>query len=372
LIPAGQASIPPAFDGTTGWSVQGKGDPQLMYPVVASRAGVVVFRAYGETSYIVARDEKTGKLRWATRPVSVPAPNFTEPSPLLTEKDGKQYAVMEISETKAKLTHLYVYDTAAAGDQVAPVREITLAGGQVHSSPYCEGLVAVKGDHTTDVVDVTTGQTTNYPDRSAALRPPRACGGCEDRDRVIGVTPRGPLVEGSGAFWVPGGWFAGGSYGGGDGTAVTALPTGQVLASSAPGGGSAEAVWALHDGQTGDIQATVTCRQPKVAGDGTIAYSSVSSDNRYLLAGSVAFDLQAHRGICVHPSTSDKQIDLTAVDTTGTAYGISDGTPVSASLQTGRVTPLPNALIPDYVGGNVAVLGTATANGGGIQVYQRR
>lgn len=369
--PAGRASIPPAFDGTKGWAVQGTGDPQFMYPVVAPRAGVVVFRAYGETSYLVARDEKTGTLRWATQPVSTPAPNSTEPSPLLTEKDGKGYAVMGISDTKAKLTYLYVYDTAAAGDQVAPVREITIAGGPVSYSAYVGGLVVLNGDQTTDVVDVTTGQRTTYPDQSAALRPPQACEGCEDHDRVIGVTPRGPLVEGSRAFWVPGGWL-GGDPAGGAGTAVTALPTGQVLAASAaPDPGAAEAVWALHDGRTGDIQATVTCQRPKLA-DGTIRYSAVSSDNRYLLAGSVAFDLQAHQGICIQPSTSYKQIGLTMVDTTGTAYGTADGTHVSVSLHTGQVTPLPDALLPDYVGGNVAILGTTTANGGEIQVYQRR
>lgn len=352
-VPAGQASVPPAFDGTNGWAVQGSGDPQLMYPVVAPRAGVVVFRAYGSTSRLVARDEKSGTLRWATRPIPTPAPNSTEASPLLTAKDGKEYAVLGISESQ--LTHLYVYDTASGGDQVAPAREITVAGGPVTYSAFAGGLVAVGGDRTTSVVDVTTGQTTTYPDQDAALRPPRACGGCEGRDRVVGVTPSGPLVEGSGAFWVPGGWLVGGSAG-------TALPTGQVLAASPSG------VWALHDGRTGDIQASVTCRRPD---DGTIRNSIVSSDNRYLLAGPVAFDLQAHQGICLQPSTSDKKLDLTTVDITGTAYGTAGGTQVSVSLRTGQATPLPDALLPDYVGGNVAVLGKATSSGE-IRVYQRR
>ena len=362
VVPAGRASIPPEFDGTKGWGlVSGSSGPGLMAPVVVPRAGVVVFHVLERTSYLVARDVTTGAPRWTTAPVPFPSGAVTGQSAALVEKGGKEYAFMSIADTKAAQTHLYVYAAASQGDQVTPTREIVFPGARLTYSAYGDGQLVVRQDGATYLVDVTTGQSTTYPDQGAALRPPQPCGGCEDHDQVIGMTPSGPLVQGTGAFWVPGAWLAADAD-----FAVTGLPDGQVLAAS-PTSGSA--LWTLRDPHTGRIQASVTCRAPKVAHGGTLDYSS-SSDGRYVISGGVGFDLQAHQGFCFQQPASSGETDLATVDTTGTAYGTAQGQHVSASLNTGKVSPLPDAVLPDYVGGDVAILGRTTSSGE-IQVYPR-
>ncbi|MGV9300003.1 hypothetical protein [Amycolatopsis sp. NPDC003676] len=369
-VPAGRASVPAEFDGSTGWALQdSSGRAGVMGSVAAPRAGVVVFHALalqGSQSYLVARDEKTGAVRWKTAPIPYPSGAFTQRSALFTEKDGKEYAGLSIADPKTARTRLYVYDAASRGDRVAPAREIAVSGAQRVSSGHGDGLVVGRQDAATTVVDVTTGQSTTYPDQSAGLRPPRPCGECADHARAVGMTASGPLVKGTGAFWVPAAWFAAADAD----LSATVLPTGQVLAaSSAPG--SASAQWTLLDARTGHVQARATCRPPKTDGGGTLDYSA-SSDNRYVVSAGAGFDVVARRGFCFAEPASPGDADLAAVDTSGTAYGTVRGQHASVSLNTGQVTPSPDVQLPDYVGGNVAVLGVTTNSGGRIQVYQRR
>ncbi|WP_406633253.1 hypothetical protein [Amycolatopsis sp. WGS_07] len=369
-VPAGRASVPAEFDGSAGWALQdSSGRAGVMGSVAAPRAGVVVFHALalqGSNSYLVARDEKTGAVRWKTAPIPYPSGAFTRRSALFTEKDGKEYTGLSVADPKTAQTRLYVYDAASRGDRVAPAREIVVSGAQHVSSGHRDGLLVGRQDKATTVVDVTTGQSTTYPDQSAGLRPPRPCGGCADQDRAVGMTASGPLVKGTRAFWVPGAWFAGADAD----LAVTGLPTGQVLAASSAAG-SASAQWTLLDGRTGQVQASATCRPPKTDGDGTLDYSA-SSDGRYVVSAGAGFDLLARRGFCFADPASPGEADLAAVDTSGTAYGTVRGEHASVSLRTGQVSPSPDVQLPDYVGGNVAVLGTTTNSGARIQVYQRR
>ncbi|MFE5586054.1 hypothetical protein [Kitasatospora sp. NPDC056531] len=396
--------VPAAFDNTKGWSVSKPGDGgELAYPAITADSKLVLLRwnaADGASSRIVARDAKSGAVRWSSKPVAVPKPSGqsggsvqTDTRVLVTHKDGKEYAILASTgvdggdgvNNGSPVTRLDVYDVASSGDQVAPLREITVPGLATngYSALLDGGTVLVQQHQAAATTDVTTGEVTTYGAQSPVLKPPASCpmlvGDCGLNAEIVGQTPVGPLVQGFRAFW-SNGWFSGNAVpagaqanvGSGNVTAY-GTPGGQVVAAWPTDGGD-DVLWAVHDGRTGQVLASTACKKN---GSHTVE-PTFSADGRYLIADLAVFDLQAKQGHCFAATAARKQVTVTAVDPDGTAYGQAgagsqDGLPTSVVLASDQAAPLPDGtLVPSLTGAGVAVFGTSTAGGESILVYPHR
>lgn len=400
-----QQPVPAAFDTTKGWSVTPPADSTLLSrPVIAPADNLLLLLSstINDTDTgIVAHDVKTGAIRWSgkptvqLKPVGTPA---TGADVLVTHKNGKEYAVLASTGTSggdavnngSQVTQLAVYDAASSGEQVAPLRVITvpgLAGG--YSALRDGGTVLVRLGRGAAVADVTTGQITTYGAQDATLKPPMPCpldiGDCGENAKVVGQTPVGPLVQGYTAFWSKA-WISNDAAPKNakpqfsDRTVVAVgTPAGHVVARwPQPTDSTTDVVWALHDGQTGHILATVPCAPGAATAQGTDGVS-LSEDGHYLIAGGgiVVFDLQANKGYCFEASSAHKEIDVTAVDTDGTAYGTvggpQNGAPASVTPGSDQAVALPaGTLVPSLIGAGIGVFGTSTAGGETILVYPHR
>ncbi|MER7000401.1 hypothetical protein [Streptomyces sp. NPDC000410] len=385
--------IPKAFDNTKGWTAVEKDDQDnqadLGMPTFAPDAGLLLLRQTTgfddkQTSHIVARDAKTGESRWSGKPM----PTQTPANLYVTHKDGKEYAVLVTSGTEGEdavnkgtqVTRIATYDTAASkGEQAAPVKETTIPGGAADVSVPADGGIAVlSGEDLMAVVDVVSGKVTTHDKKSPALKSPKPCpqffGACDDRPWIIGQAKAGLLVQGEGAFWVAGGWFAedvapaGATPSEGmDMVEPYPSPDGNVVASwPIKDGMTSDEIWAVHDGSTGKVLATVTCKKQS----NTEVTPFRSPDGRYLVADLAVFDLKAKRGHCTDETDDRARIEVKAVDSDGTAYGEAPGTaPVSFSLATGKAAELPEGtMLPDMIGADAAVFSTED----GVLVYPRR
>ncbi|HVV11832.1 hypothetical protein, partial [Amycolatopsis sp.] len=282
-------AVPAAFDNTKGWMVEGSESTEFDYPAFAPQAGLILLLANkSDSAQVEARDAKTGATRWTGSPVPE-----TDARLFVTNENGKEYAVV------VGKTHAYVYDVASAGGSVAAQRDFASPEANDVAAQR-DGRVLVDYAGGTAVLDAASGQVARY------------------EQKVVAASANGPVVQGHGAFSVPGGW-----------SSADAVPagatTGDVKAIGSPDGSSLVAewpspageIWAVHDMRSGQVLASVPCR-----GEDS-ATPAVSVDGRYLIAGPVAFDLQAKKGFCF----GDKGTDLTAVDPDGTVYGANDTEP---------------------------------------------
>ncbi|MCM2388767.1 hypothetical protein [Streptomyces albipurpureus] len=89
--------------------------------------------------------------------------------------------------------------------------------------------------------------------------------------------------------------------------------------------GDRKTLFAVHDLHSGKSLAAVSCSsaeeltlQPGSAQTST----RIAPNGRYLISGQTAFDLSSGTGRCYTSTQTRKGVDLTAVDDTGTAYGL--------------------------------------------------
>ncbi|MEU3744507.1 MULTISPECIES: hypothetical protein [Streptomyces] len=388
--------VPAAFDNTKGWETKDD-EHELSGPVISEEAGLVLLRWHergGKTARVVAKDAKTGQVRWSTKPLVRPEePKSGRPvdSQVLLARGGtKEYAVLAVTGVEggdgvniaSPVTRLAVYDIASSGDAAEPLRQISVPGTATGLTAQRElGVVTVVSDQGVSLVDVASGRVITYDGDHPALKSPKPCrqltGTCDSRRvTVAGQTPAGPLVQGYGAFWA-GGWFSGDVVPadavpehGGRTVEASSLPNGDALASWPDKEGSAETnVYAVHDGKTGKVRASVACANER---DSAVT-PTVSGDGRYVLAGRVVIDLQAGKGHCFEQTSTRKAITVSTVDKDGTAHGETAESPAAIDLSSGKASPLPEGtLLPDVIGADVAVFGTTTAGGESILVYPRR
>ncbi|EHR53845.1 hypothetical protein SacmaDRAFT_5731 [Saccharomonospora marina XMU15] len=399
---APRLSLPDGFDSTRGWRAGG-GSDRLRFgrPVVAPRAGVVLLRATthsGDASHVVAHDAATGAVRWRGGPVPNPESRI-DTLPFVVNPDGREYVVLATTgaeggdgvDKATDTTHLYVYDVASSGDGVAPLREITVPGEAAGYEVNSDGAILVSHRRGATVVDVATGETTDYESGSEQLAAPKECGqlvgSCNDNSRLVGITGSGPLVQGHKAFWVPGGWFsddvtpqAASPDEGGVTVEVVGSADGKSFLAAWPvrdGVSGVERVWAVHDGDTGAVVASVTCEQRTDGfGDPMDAEPVLSANGRYLIFDIVGFDLRSGEGRCFAADEQRNEIQLTSVADDGTAYGhaapsstsADPGTPASVSLETGEADPLgDDTRVPSLIGAGVGVFDED--GGGEVYVY---
>lgn len=382
--------IPPAYDNTKGWTIPARTtDGDLADPVFASDTGLILVLSNpsdNPIASITARDAKSGAIRWSSKPVTLPKQGTVTTSPqiLVTHKNGKEYVVLARTGVQGgdgvnnggAVTQLAVYDASSSGDQIAPLRDITVPkfASDGYSALRDGGTVTVLADQSGGAtVDVTTGQVTSYDSHSTLLKAPGPCNtstnSCSPHAKIVGQTPVGPLLQGGNAFW-SNGWTShavvpngGHASMGAQSLQVYGTPGGNVVAAW-PKDGADQAVWALHDGRTGHVLATVECQER--------AKSMVSEDGRYLIVGLVVFDLQARQGHCFAATTARQAISINAVDPDGTAYGLADsGVATSVTLASDQARALPaGAAAPDLIGAGVALFRAATV--GPILVYPHR
>ncbi|GAA2928758.1 hypothetical protein [Streptomyces enissocaesilis] len=360
--PVTRLAVPAAYTNRRGWEVTGA-SAEYAVAVGAGRVGYLE-RVSAARFRLRAVDAASGRTRWAGeawRPLSDPA-RF--PRLLSVAKDGREFFVTwsygrvgEDALTAADMiVALDVYDAESGARRRV---ELPWAGAPAvnGSGP---GILVSDGGADSAVVDPVTGRVARLAPKD--LRYPKGCADCRTQTQVRAVTEKGVLVSGRRGFWVREGWHSRKAAPAGT-DAASGVPTsvagGRILArwqKKRGGAGAADHdVWAVHDAATGKALAKAECRRPAIE-PGKYPQAAVAPEGRYMVAGSLGFDLETGSGHCFEEADGTKPLSLTAVTDTGIAYGTTaTRTPVEADLTTSEPTALPaNVHVPA-----VEVAGTA-------------
>ncbi|MCF4138157.1 hypothetical protein L1856_17670 [Streptomyces sp. Tue 6430] len=369
---AARAQVPPAFDGGKGWAVMQS--EHLTQPSVAPNSRLVLLlKTYedGKAFGVEAREAATGAVRWASAPWK-PSENPEEFDAgdvklVVTSKDGKDYAVLtaavnEGADVVNHGTHVVnaaVFPASSSGTGVAPARTVKIPGAELVIAHPGDGTVLFKTDSAFAVADVTTGD----------LKAPLAQGSREYQLAAGG----GKMVElWPGQATIPDGANPRDDAMPGSGGQVMAVKGGYVVASWQAKNQAYSAlglpmnyIWALHDERGGQPVFTLACEGLSTGLDGQGGSTVLSDNGRYLVAVTMAFDLQAKKGYCFGATDDRSGVNFTGVGNNGVAYGTSGPaarTPVSVDLATGTAADLGGARLPDYVSGDVALYTSAPQN----------
>ncbi|WP_206309308.1 hypothetical protein [Streptomyces sp. A0642] len=365
--PATQLTVPPAYTTRRGWELVDT-SPDYALSRTTGRLGYLVRTAEGEYR-LRTIDSETGRAGWsgdAWRPPA--AAHF--PKLLTVTADGREYFVTwsygKVGEDAPapadRIVSLDVYTVEDGGRQRVEVPWAT-APTVTATGP---GIVIGDGGTTSAVVDPATGRITRVP--AKALKYPKGCASCKQLTEVRGLTSKGLLVSGAREFWVQGGWFsrnvapAGADPRSGVPTSVS---PGVLLAKWQLAKGSKRAathdLWTVHDTETGKALVSVQCHKPAIA-PGQYPQAVVSPSGGYLVAGNLAFDLEAGKGFCFEDTEGSRTLALASVTDSGTAYGATrvrnaadalagGGFPVEADVSTGSTEMLaPNVRMPGAEG----------------------
>ncbi|GAA1537096.1 hypothetical protein GCM10009730_52940 [Streptomyces albidochromogenes] len=352
--PATRLAVPSAYANDRGWEITGA-SPE--YAVAASAGRVGLLERVSATRFRLRTvDAAGGRTRWtgdAWQPLSDPA-HF--PRLLAVAKDGREFFVTwsygkvgeDALSSADMIVALDVYDVRDGAQ-----RRVELPWADVPSvTGDGPGVLVSDGGADSAVVDPLTGLVTRVAAKD--LRYPKGCGECRTQTQVRAVTEKGLLVSGRREFWVRGGWHSRTRAPGGT-EAASGVPTsvadGRVLAKWRKKRGSEGAadydVWAVHDATTGKVLARAQCRRPAIE-PGTYPRAALSPEGRYVVAGSLGFDLETGSGHCFEEPDGTRPLSLTAVTDTGVAYGTTaTRTPVEADLTARRPAALAaNAHVP--------------------------
>ncbi|GGU18581.1 hypothetical protein [Streptomyces lavendofoliae] len=362
--PVTRLTVPDAYDTSRGWEVTGPSPDFVTVP----GSGLVAYleRVDGSRYRLRTLDARTGRPGWtgpAWRPLGDPA---AVPGLLAPAKDGRGFLVTwsygrtggDPLTTADSLVSLDLYDAADGTRRrvEVPWADVPIVTG---TGP---GVLISDGRARSAVVAPDTGEvSTLAPQR---LGYPKGCADCRRLTAVRGVTPKGLLVSGARGFWVPGGWAGRDRAPAGADPASgvpASLTSGHVLARWRGAKGTARAathdIWAVHESGTGRPLVKAECRRPAIE-PGEYPQAVVSPGGRYLIAGSLAFDLHARTGRCFEEADGSKPLTLTTVSDAGVAYGASaargavdalngGGDPVAVDLATGDPEALaPNVRLP--------------------------
>lgn len=357
--PATRLTAPAAYDTARGWELPDLAGDYALDPVTGlvahlERSGDAGFR-------LRTVDVVSGRPGWAGRPFHPLGEPGAVPHLLTLAEDGRQYFVVWSYGTiggdpltpASSLVSLDVYDAADGTRKRVevpwPDAPIVTATGP--------GVVVSDGKARSAVVAPGTGEVTRVP--PARLGHPKGCAPCRTLTEVRGMTPKGLLVSGARGFWVRGSWSSRDRAPAGADPASgvpTAFTPGHVLARWQHRKGAARAathdIWAVHDVRTGTPLVRVQCHRPAIE-PGEYPRAVTSPGGRYLIAGSLAFDLDARTGRCFENPDGTAPLTLTTATDEGVVYGASGargpadalaggGTPVLIDLAAG----VPRALAP--------------------------
>ncbi|MFI7337176.1 hypothetical protein ACIBUY_04460 [Streptomyces sp. NPDC050085] len=414
--PLAKLNVPAAYDASKGWDDTLNWVPESVSsipvaPVADNRAVAMMYAASGGYTLKV-RDAADGTVRWTSTAWNPPVPvegadgdpDMGEaaeiPDVVSLQQGGRTYVVAYAHGMRGKddlhkgteVVRVAIYPADATGSSVTPQRQIdvpvtTGLGEQLHTSADGGRLLIGWGKQgelpaSAAAVDVATGKVSRYSDANSLLPQCAKEVGCYD-SRVAGATSDSVVVAmDGGGFGVPGRWFSnavrpgavaartgflgaynGDLYGMAGSSLVAGWSTNTTDRSDRP------AVWTVHDVETGKVQAQVTCAADLPGGSSKARdYPVVTSPNgRYVAAGSVAFDVQRKKGICLQGDGNRKTIVLGSIRNDGIAYGAvveddaatSDSDPVVAQvdLNTGQ---------PQVLGTGVEAPYTTDLKGSGL------
>ncbi|MFF0487000.1 hypothetical protein [Streptomyces sp. NPDC004435] len=393
-----RVEVPAAFDGARGWAVESS--EGLRSPVYAPHAKEVLFLKKaedGESTQVVARDLRTGEVRWTGAPVPLPVSGQHgrvdgEVRLLVTSKGDTDYAVVSFVGEKGgdgvskarSTTQLTVFPAGGTGTVEAARTFEFPYKTQTFTAQDSEGIVhnrASTADKDTRPValDVATGTQTTYTERQfAAPKGVRRCterrmigqADCDKRAHLFGVSPQGPLTDAYGnSFWLGGGtWHSGTSepsdaVGTGAFQLVRPHYLGGVIVADWTAGHSGELRrYEVRDPATGKVRVAVRCEGERPDLDTGPPVPTLSG-GRYVHAGPVVLDLRADKGYCFEETEDRKRVTFTSVDAgRGVAYGTvpadsrrDPALPVEVDLAADKVTPLgPDVEPPAWVAEGVA------------------
>lgn len=355
--PATQLTVPAAYTTRRGWELVGT-SPDYALSRTTGRLAYLVRTAEGEYR-LRTIDAETGRAGWsgdAWRPPA--AAHF--PELLTVATDDQEYFVtwsygkvgQDAPAPADRIVSLDVYTVEDGGRQRVDVPWAS-APAVTATGP---GIVIGDGGAASVVVDPATGRITRVPAKE--LKYPAGCASCRQLTEVRGLTSRGLLMSGAREFWVQGGWFSRNVAPKGadrqSGIPTSVVP-GLVLAKWRLAKGAKLAatheLWTVHDTETGKALVSVRCHKPAIA-PGQYPRAVVSPSGGYLVAGNLAFDLEAGKGFCFEDAEGSRTLALASVTDGGTAYGATNvrnaadalaggGFPLETDLSTGTTRTLP-------------------------------
>ncbi|MEU9094310.1 hypothetical protein [Streptomyces sp. NPDC048428] len=371
--PATQLTVPSTYTTRRGWELIGT-SPDYALSRTTGRLAYLVRTAQGEYQ-LRTIDPETGRAGWSGDAWRPPAAAHFPKLLTVTTEDQEYFVtwaygkVGEDAPAPAdRIVSLDVYSVETGDRQrvEVPWRSVPTV---IATGP---GIVIGDGGTSSVVVDPGTGRVTKVP--AKALKYPKDCASCKHLTEVRGLTSKGLLVSGAREFWVQGGWFSRkvAPKGADKRSGVpTSVAPGVVLAKWQLTKGSKLAatheLWTVHDTETGKALVSVQCHKPAIA-PGQYPQAVVSSSGDYLVAGNLAFDLEAGKGFCFEDTEGSKTLVLASVTDGGTAYGATNvrnaadvlaggGFPVEADLSAG---------VTDMLSPNVRVPGAESPEGVGL------
>jgi len=381
--------VPGGYDASSGWqqTLNGLTDNAGSVPAtLTAKPDALAYMLAGSDGYVIqSRALDSGRLRWSSKKWNPPAPmqgaagdpdtgQEAEIPDVETVTDrGREYVIAWAHGMKSKdelhdgqeVVQLSVFPADATDDALVPERSITVPvdvpmSDDLEVRDGGEGVLVTWGEQAA-AVNIRNGTVKRYQHPDELLEQ------CDDRlcydSKVRAVTSAGPVVGTSGdeAFGVPGRWFN-------EDHAPKGMKSGELLSAEDShllasweaddddwfGSGSSKRVFAVHNSETGAVEASTTCSEDGYSGDkniweeGSTPPLSLSPNGRYLVAGSLAFDLKKKRGICLTGDGNRKTLLLVSVRDDGTAYGATESdddeqaTGVAVSLASGRTKALPD------------------------------
>ncbi|MFE2745865.1 hypothetical protein ACFXKX_16075 [Streptomyces scopuliridis] len=325
---APRLSVPGGYDAARGWEIV-DGSPDFAIAHDTNRVAYLE-RAGADRFRLRTLDPETGERGWDGEPWR---PLFTPdrfPRLLSVTKDDQEYFVTwsygkldpdALRPAADSIVSLDIYN-AADGSRLRVETPWVDAPKVSATGP---AILISDGKATSAVIDPETGDVVKVPPGSLGY--PKGCKECRKLTEVHGVTAKGLLVSGAKEFWVRGGWFSRKSAPK-DTEAASGVPasmaSGYILAKWQKKKGAKDArtheVWAVHDAANGKVVTQVRCRKPAInpAEDPRLI---ASPDGRFLIAGRLAFDLDAKKAYCFEETDGTQPLTLTTVSDDGTAYG---------------------------------------------------
>ena len=360
--PSTRLTVPPEYTTEHGWEIIGAA-PEYAVSRPTGRLAFLV-TASGNRYRLRTIDAASGKLAWSGTAWRPPDP-LHFPKLLAVSTEDRQYFVtwaygkvgdgLSVTETFVSVD---VYD---ASDGTRRRVEVPWNGAPKVTATGPDILIS-DGRANSALIDPATGQVSRTA--PSALKYPKGCPSCKQLTEVRGQTAQGLLVSGQREFWVRGGWFSRNvAPKGADRRSgvPTSVAPGWILAKWQPAKGAKRAasheLWAVHDAKTGKPVVSVECHRPAIE-PGRYPQAVVSPSGGRLVAGNLAFDLEAAKGFCLEEEDGSTSVTLASVTDRGVAYGAMNvrdatdaleggGAPVEMEFATGAVSPLsPNVRLP--------------------------
>ncbi|MFD9500713.1 hypothetical protein [Streptomyces sp. NPDC060035] len=361
--PATQLTVPPAYTTARGWEIMGVG-PDYALSHTTGRLAYLV-KASDNRYRLRTVDTQTGRDGWSGEAWRPPDP-LHFPKLLTVAKDDRQFFVTwsygKVGDGLSPADAFVSLDVYDAADGERRRVEVPWSGAPTVTATGPDILIS-DGRANSAAVDPVTGRVSEVA--AAAVTYPKGCAACKQLTEVRGQTAKGLLLSGVREFWVRGGWFSRKvAPKGAD--ALSGVPTSVVsdrilakwqLAKGAKRAATHE-LWTVHDAVSGKAVVSVECHRPAIE-PGRFPQAVVSPSGRYLVAGNLAFDLEAAKGVCFEEDDGSAQLTLASVTDAGSAFGATDardaadaleggGAPVTMSFTTWGTEPLPlNVRLPE-------------------------